>query len=228
MLRGNIGLVVLARQAEALFHNRDHKRRERELGILGLLLIRLRTADFLKLLQDVIVRDLEVAQGLGGNASCSLASASSRCSVPTLVVLRDLASSFASDMTLRARSVNRSNMRVPLTCYLRRISFGLYPLRFTIIPDSSSIVEVTHTDATRFVTKPQDQRGGEPICASTVPFGAAQHDAKRINASGSPWAYRRRDDEVGRDVLFCCNWNTSPTENPRYAARRLSTSTSNV
>ena len=68
MLRGNIGLVVLARQAEALFHNRDHKRRERELGILGLLLIRLRTADFLKLLQDVIVRDLEVAQGLGGNA----------------------------------------------------------------------------------------------------------------------------------------------------------------
>ena len=68
----------------------------------------------------------------------------------------------------------------------------------------------------------------EPICASTVPFGAAQHDAKRINASGSPWAYRRRDDEVGRDVLFCCNWNTSPTENPRYAARRLSTSTSNV
>lgn len=38
------------------------------LAILGLLLIRLRTADFLKLLQDVIVRDLEVAQGLGGNA----------------------------------------------------------------------------------------------------------------------------------------------------------------
>ena len=49
--------------------------------------------------------------------SCSLASASSRCSVPTLVEFCASASSFAIDMTRRARSVNRSNMRIPLTCW---------------------------------------------------------------------------------------------------------------
>ena len=50
----------------------------------------------------------------------SLASASSRCSVPTLVDDSAIASSFAIDMTRRARSVNLSNMlktsAVPTCC----------------------------------------------------------------------------------------------------------------
>ena len=68
MLRGNIGLVVLARQAEALLHNGHHERCERELGVLRLGLRGSRRANIPELLQDVIVGNLQITEGLSGNA----------------------------------------------------------------------------------------------------------------------------------------------------------------
>ena len=68
MLRGDIGLVVLARQAEALLHHRYDERRECELGVLGLRLRRCGLMDLVQLLEDVVVRDLEIAQRLGRHA----------------------------------------------------------------------------------------------------------------------------------------------------------------
>ena len=68
MLGRNICLVVLACQAEGPLHHRDHKRRKSEFCRLGgLILGRNRGANLLELLQDVVIGNIEGAQGLGGD-----------------------------------------------------------------------------------------------------------------------------------------------------------------
>ena len=66
--------------------------------------------------------NLKVAQGLGSYAGILLGERQEQVLGADLCDLSPSASSFASDMTRRARSVNLSSIRVPLTCYLKRIS----------------------------------------------------------------------------------------------------------
>ena len=68
MLGGDVGLVVLARQAEGALHDRDHARREGELGRLGGLVAGLRGEDLVELGANVLIGDLEGPQRLGGDA----------------------------------------------------------------------------------------------------------------------------------------------------------------
>ena len=69
MLGRDVRLVVLARQAKRALHHRDDERREGKLCRLGRLVLgRNRGTNLFELLQDIVVRDIEGAQSLGGNA----------------------------------------------------------------------------------------------------------------------------------------------------------------